>query len=842
MRYRLCLFVLLCCLGVPVQAQVSGLSYTFAPVGSRINFDVNAGISNAYTYGGAIGLGFGEYLELSAEYSTSDGAKVNFSRYGVSDSIRTILAVRDGVPVQIDRMGLSMRLNLGRGTLLPFVQAGTGIQTLKPEGMAKNEQIYTALGGGVQVTWAERYTASVGVQRMFYRYNPYATFNLGEAALGLDEALFPVRTTYNTTLNAALRVYLGGRSPGQLTEVDRAIMEELSRPRIFVNPFYGSIEFNKELSGFPKRQPMAGVMAGVDLGPFVGIRAVYAQATDEDEVFAKGPFSFRGMQQIGGEMALRLGNDVGGGVTPYVALGGGYLHFRSSYVAPNVGRVPDSRYYASAGGGVYLTMTPNVRLTAGVRSMFMANQDLQDVASPSSVFSSLAYTGGIEFSLGGGDARGALVRQRARLAQEQRVAELELDRLRQEREAQVAELRAEMEGTRPALSSATAEAERLRAEIAALRAERELARQARERGETPASAAEVERRVAEQVATTVPTVAAPAEAIAAPRVQAPRASSSNLSGQVVTLPVPEVGEIYVRFGPLEGEPAPATASPMVISTSGAGTVQSATPAAGLTAEQIQALVRETIQQEWARLRAELPAPAPVQPGVSEAQVRSAIQEALQAQVNQLSQLTNADAAAAAAALQRLENRLAQVESRPPVQIQAPAAPQQAPVTVVTPRPESRDTQAVAERRTSSSRGGGFLGREFVTVYPLIGYRLGQNKRQFLVGGRMDYRGSGGSAPYIQPELFVGLGDGTSIQSTVLAVFPILVPIEERNYGVHAGFGGGFATRAGLRGFTLATNTMVGMNIPTGPGSVMVELSALNFFRYTRFMVGYRLGF
>lgn len=840
MRLRLCLFTLLAFISVPLHAQVSGLSYTFAPIGSRINFDVNAGISNAYTYGGSIGLGFGEYLELSAEYMTSDGAKVDFSRYGTTDSIRTILAVRDGVPVQIDRMGLSMRLNLGRGSVLPFVQAGTGIQTLKPDGISKNEQIYTALGGGVQMTWADRYTASFGVQRMFYRYNPYSTFDLGEAALGLDEALFPVRTTYNTTLNAALRVHLGGRTPGQLTEVDRAILEELSRPRIFVNPFYGSIEFNKELSGFPKRQPMAGVMAGVDLGPFVGIRAVYAQATDEDEVFAKGPFSFRGMQQIGGEMALRLGNDVGGGVTPYVALGGGYLHFRSSYVAPGVGRVPDSRYYASAGGGVYLTMTPNVRLTAGIRSMFMANQDLQDVASPSSVYSSLAYTGGIEFSLGGGDPRGALVRQRARLAQEQRVAEQELERLRLEREAQLAELRAEMEGIRPTATAAEAEAERLRAEIAALRAERERAREARERGEAPAtSVAEVERRVAEQVAATTPVVTTSAP-VSAPAAAAPRRSSSNVSGQNVTLPVPEVGEIYVRFGPLEGEAVPAAASPMVISTAGAGTVQSAAPASGLTAEQIQALVRETIQQEWARLRAELPAPAPT--GVSEAQVRTAIQEALQAQVSQLAQLTNADAAAAAAALQRLETRLAQVEARPPVQIQPPAAPQQAPVTVVTPPTPSRGTQATAERRSTSSRGRGILGREFVTVYPLIGYRLGQNKRQFLLGGRMDYRGAGGSAPYIQPEVLLGLGDGTSIQSTVLAVFPILVPIEERNYGVHVGFGGGFATRAGLRGFTLATNTMVGMNIPTGPGSVMVELSALNFFRYTRFMVGYRLGF
>lgn len=126
MRYIYYVLFLLLLSATPLYAQVTGLSYTFAPIGSRVNFDVNAGISSSYAYGGAIGLGFGEYLELSAEYTMSDGAKIDFSRYATTDAVRATLVARDGTPVQVDRMGLNMRLNLGRNYLLPFVQASTG--------------------------------------------------------------------------------------------------------------------------------------------------------------------------------------------------------------------------------------------------------------------------------------------------------------------------------------------------------------------------------------------------------------------------------------------------------------------------------------------------------------------------------------------------------------------------------------------------------------------------------------------------------------------------------------------------------------------------------------------
>src|SRR5690606_31487083 len=124
---------------------------------------------------------------------------------------------------------------------------------------------------------------TVEATRMGYRYSPYATFGLGESPvdddgnlLAFDEVDFPIRTVYNTNVRASLRLYLGGRGRGEMSDVDRAIADQLGgRPRVFVQPFYGRIDFNEELGNVPDQQPVSGVNAGIDLGPYVGLRGFY---------------------------------------------------------------------------------------------------------------------------------------------------------------------------------------------------------------------------------------------------------------------------------------------------------------------------------------------------------------------------------------------------------------------------------------------------------------------------------------------------------------------------------------------------------------------------------------
>ncbi len=809
LRFGASTLLILLLLPFTATAQVTGISYTAAPVGLRTFYDNNSGLSDSYSYGGALGLGFGEYLEVAGEYLMSYDTKTDFSDFNASTAIQDALEDLPSLNVDVTRYGGKLRLNVGRTGLLPFVTAGTGIIRFDPDGLDDTESIYLLAGGGLTFSFADRYTITLEANRMGYRYSPFATFALGND--GFDEDDFPVRTVYNTDVRAALRLYLGGRGRGEMSDVDRAIAQQLGggTPRIYAQPFYGRIDFSDRLGNFPREQPVSGVNAGIDLGTYVGLRGFYWRATDENELFSGSPIEFRDMQFYGGELNLRFASaGLGASLTPFLTLGGGYMNVDRNYRAEGVTMAPDSRFFAAGGAGLDVPLSDNFRLNVGVRNLLMSDQDLDDVATPSSIFGSWMYAAGVEFSFGGGPSVSEVAAgERLRRQREMTAAEMEIERLRQQRQS----LRSELDSTSTALADATAEE---KAEMVRLRSEIESLRSQAARTDTvrvPQRRLQAEERETQQRETQ----------------QMMRTSTSNLSGQTISLPVPNVGEIYVRFGNTLGETTVDTyAPPVIVTQGGVATPQAGqTPVAGgqgLTADQIQEIVRQTIQTELARSENQT---------ISQAEIQSAVREAVG---QQLQTLAASDTRAADLEVaQRLEVRLAEMEARLERRMLAleRTEPQQPQVTVV----DGGRSNPVVVSNT------GVMGRRFTNAYPFVGFRTGEGRNQFLFGVRAEYASLSGTGYKFVPEAAFGFGDGTSFQAFGNAVFPF-----GSSYGSdlnpYAGVGLGILTRAGLKGLDVGINLLIGADYRFGPGAVMIEYSAPNFFDYNRILLGYKLRF
>lgn len=750
-------------LAAPAAAQVDGISYAFSPVATYAFYDGNAALRSHLLYGGRLGFGFGRYVELDAEYLRGARTRTTFDGFEAPTGVDALLQALPAQDVDVQRAGAGLRVNVGRWRLLPFLRGGAGIVQIDPEDVDATRSIYVTYGGGLTLSAAQRYTLTVEGARDVYRYSPFATYALGDGGPFTPDD-FPVRTVHNLALSASLRLYLGGRTEGSETDVDAALRRQFAGGglRLFVEPAYGQIAFNSRLgASFPEKQPVAGLSAGFDLGPYVGLRGAYLRATDEDTPLADGvPTSFRDLSLYGGELNLRFAQ-AAGGLTPYVILGGGYLNAGEDYDAGALGR-PSDRPFAQIGAGLDLPLTPAVRLKGAIRSLLMSDLDADAVATPSRVYGSALWTGGVEVSLGrrGRSVASVLDRsvearladERARAAQEQAAREQALREA--VRAAYHAQLRTEVDSLRLAVTAAPNDS--VRTERLAALAVREAA-----------------------LADTLAAGAAPA-------------GVANVSGRTMTIPVPERGEIYIRYGdPVAPETQVAT--PIVVTTEGlaAGT-------GSATEAQVAALVRAELarQQGQALTRAEV-----------DRIVRAAVQSA------------QASNAALLARLATLEARLA-------------AAPLAGPSAVV-----AVDSSGAVLARNADA--GLLWGRQYYSTLPFLGVRTGSGPTQALVGIRGDFRLPSGAGMRFLPEVGIGVGDGVSLQAFANTAWglPRVSGLEP-----YAGLGAGVKTDKGFTGAGLAINLLAGFEVPFANGRGFVEYSTLDFFDIHRGLVGYRLLF
>ncbi|WP_373069213.1 outer membrane beta-barrel protein [Gemmatimonas sp.] len=291
-------------------------------------------------------------------------------------------------------------------------------------------------------------------------------------------------TRSNWTASAGLGIAIGGALDEQTDDDERS--ERWSVGSVPLEAFAGRLDFDDE--SFP-RQGLVGVRTGIDVGQFVGLRAFYWQGRSGN-LRDKQP-----MQSYGGEAQLNFTRSRG--PSPFIVLGAGRLDFGEDY-RDTQGRARDVETALIAGAGVAFRLTDNFRLNVAVRDYVRGPQALDSLATTDQLTNNFMYTVGLGFDLG---------RSRKSMpSRDERDARAERERMARDRDDR--------------MMTRDADLIRMRREMAA----RDTIVDGRD------SMIVMERRVVRQNAQT-----------RVPVVQPTRPT-------MITLPVPTVGELYIRYG------------------------------------------------------------------------------------------------------------------------------------------------------------------------------------------------------------------------------------------------------------------------------------------------------
>lgn len=400
-RIVLASIILLAALNTSTEAQVSGVSYSLGPTGNAMSWDKQSGLDGGYLYGGQLGFGFGRYVELSTLYMISTGVKTDVGNINMLNSIASprsssyaeIYRRRDA---EITRYGGNLTFNLGSGMAYPYVSGGTGILAIDPENRPKSEQIYLSGGAGLKFSLDNRLSLQVGVENIWYRYNPASAFfsDADLQQIGVRKSEVRDKEIGNWALAAAVTGYLGGRNPARMSDLDRDLQNQFRGGfrgiSLIVEPTVGIVQFNDKLP-YRADQRVAGGSAGFDFGPYVGVRGFYLRGLEEDEWS-----SFDKFAMYGGEMKFRL-NDASTGIVPFLSLGAGYIDVNNQYEGR---QKANDQPFAIGGGGVELRISDNVKLFGSAKAVLVSSEDLSDLSSSESIQTSWMFNGGLSFALG----------------------------------------------------------------------------------------------------------------------------------------------------------------------------------------------------------------------------------------------------------------------------------------------------------------------------------------------------------------------------------------------------------------------------------------------------------
>ncbi len=183
-----------------------------------------------------------------------------------------------------------------------------------------------------------------------------------------------------------------------------------------IEPFVGVLRYASE-NNLPN-QEIAGIRAGIDFSQVFGLRGFYWRGLNDDR---DGTVDVTG---YGGEAQFNL--NTGPGLSPYLIVGAGQVDYGDKF-ADSLG---DSRVDKTAfiiGGGGSFRVTDRIRINGAIRDYIMTvDDDLDNLGSTGDLTHNTMLTAGLTISIGGSSTSAADNRERQR--------DRELRALREERD------------------------------------------------------------------------------------------------------------------------------------------------------------------------------------------------------------------------------------------------------------------------------------------------------------------------------------------------------------------------------------------------------------------------
>ena len=377
-----------------VGAQVKDISFAVAPTADYIWWQKKTAVTNGLMAGGSVGFGFGKNIELLGSYRQSIGMKSTLTGYDAPNAISNIFEAKD---VAVHRWGGELKGNIPMAySFQPYVTLGSGVQTIKANDLSQ-DQVYFGLGLGAKFNLARRLTLNVQAKATRFSFNPsnvlYKPTEANTSAYNtwiannIDE-----ENHLAWSVGAGLQLYLGGRNPNQLTELDQAYTN-LKSFKVVIEPTLGYLNFNSDSN--LRDAYFGGLALGVDFTEYVGIRGYYHRAMTNEKLST----DFDKLSVYGGDFLARL--NVASGVVPYVQIGAGYMNVGDNYVGKVASIANKSGIFAKGGVGLAIPLGKRVELF-GVANLLYTTHSEDVSAALSSVNklkSNVFYNAGVRIKL-----------------------------------------------------------------------------------------------------------------------------------------------------------------------------------------------------------------------------------------------------------------------------------------------------------------------------------------------------------------------------------------------------------------------------------------------------------
>lgn len=381
-------------LSLSAVAQVKDISFAVAPTADYVWFPKKTAVTNGFMAGGYVGFGFGRNLELLGSYKHSIGLKSTLDGYDAPAAISNVFEAKD---VSIYRWGGELKGNIPMAySFQPYVTLGSGVQTIKANDLSQN-QVYFGLGIGSKFNLARRLTLNIEAKATH--------FSLDSRNI-LYKPTEANTSAYNSWINnnvedkshlawsvgAGLELYLGGRNPNELTELDQ-VYTSLKGFKVVIEPTLGYLNFSDDSN--LRDAYFGGLALGVDFTEYIGVRGYYHRAMKDEKFSAE----FDKLSIYGGDFLARL--NVAKGVVPYLQIGVGYMKVGDDYVGKVVSNTNTSGIFAKGGVGLAIPLGKRVELFGVANLMYTTrNEDVSSaLSSVHKLQSNVFYNAGVRIKL-----------------------------------------------------------------------------------------------------------------------------------------------------------------------------------------------------------------------------------------------------------------------------------------------------------------------------------------------------------------------------------------------------------------------------------------------------------